>query len=159
MINPNPDTGIDSILNFNTESTSLIDVPITMNVEMPLSSATTLPPPPIPLNQPLQQTAVTTPIVVPSIVDNYLASKSKDAVDMAVQLQSNKLREEAQAENDEFLNKIDSNIKAIIKDQVKGQVSKILLKIKQYVTESLGAEVLVKSTNQPQTSYAVAASR
>nr|GFD47903.1 hypothetical protein [Tanacetum cinerariifolium] len=30
--------------------------------------------------------------------------------------------------------------------------------IKKYITESLGAELLVRSTNQPQTSYAVAAS-
>ncbi|GJV33481.1 hypothetical protein Tco_0698140, partial [Tanacetum coccineum] len=30
--------------------------------------------------------------------------------------------------------------------------------IEKYATESLGAEVLVRSTNQPQTSYAVAAS-
>ncbi|GJS14663.1 hypothetical protein Tco_0409135 [Tanacetum coccineum] len=50
MLNPNPNTGIDFILNLNTESTSLVDVPITSNVEMPLSSVTTLPPPPIPLN-------------------------------------------------------------------------------------------------------------
>ncbi|GKE34892.1 hypothetical protein Tco_1454214, partial [Tanacetum coccineum] len=41
----------------------------------------------------------------------------KDAVNVAFQLQSNKLREEAQAKNDEFLKQIDSNIKAIIKDQ------------------------------------------
>ncbi|GKB25056.1 hypothetical protein Tco_0864457 [Tanacetum coccineum] len=49
-------------------------------------------------------------------------------------------------------------MKAIIKDQVKAQVSKIMPKIDKYVTESLGAELLVRSTNQPQTSYAVAAS-
>ncbi|GKE50740.1 hypothetical protein Tco_1485896, partial [Tanacetum coccineum] len=36
---------------------------------------------------------------IPGIVDNYLASKMKDVVDVAVQLQSDKLREEAQAEN------------------------------------------------------------
>nr|GEU96155.1 hypothetical protein [Tanacetum cinerariifolium] len=42
--------------------------------------------------------------LIPGIVDNYLASKMKDAVDVAVQLQTNKLREEAQAENQEFLN-------------------------------------------------------
>ncbi|GJU12023.1 hypothetical protein Tco_1134419 [Tanacetum coccineum] len=92
------------------------------------------------------------------IFDNYLASKMKDAVNVAVQLQSNKLREEAQAENDEFLKQIDSNIKAIIKDQVKAQVSKIMPKVEKYVTESLGAEVLARSSNQPQTSYAAAAS-
>ncbi|GKB43073.1 hypothetical protein Tco_0888015, partial [Tanacetum coccineum] len=50
------------------------------------------------------------------IVDNYLASKMKDEVNMAIQLKLNKLREEAQVENDEFLKHIDSNIKAIIKD-------------------------------------------
>ncbi|GJS34765.1 hypothetical protein Tco_0533147 [Tanacetum coccineum] len=64
------------------------------------------------------------------IVDTYLASKMKEAVDVA----------------------------AIIKEQVQAQVSKIMPKIKKYVTESLGAEVLVRSTNKPQTSYAVAAS-
>nr|GEU76291.1 hypothetical protein [Tanacetum cinerariifolium] len=39
-----------------------------------------------------------------SIVENCLASKMKEAVDVAVQLQTNKLGEEAQAENQEFLN-------------------------------------------------------
>ncbi|GJS16304.1 hypothetical protein Tco_0410776 [Tanacetum coccineum] len=95
---------------------------------------------------------------IPGIVDNYLASKMKDAVNVAVQLKSNKLREEAQAENDKFLKQIDSNIKAIIKDQVKAQVSKIMPKVEKYVTESLGAEVLARSSNQPQTSYAAATS-
>ncbi|GKD37457.1 hypothetical protein Tco_1257664 [Tanacetum coccineum] len=46
----------------------------------------------------------------------------------------------------------------IIKEQVKAQTSKIMLKVEKYVTETLGAKVLVRSTNQPQTSYAVASS-
>ncbi|GKB57726.1 hypothetical protein Tco_0913912 [Tanacetum coccineum] len=95
---------------------------------------------------------------ISGIVDNYLASKMKDVVNVAVHLQSNKLREEAQAENDEFLKQIDSNIKAIFKDQVKARVSKIMPKVKKYVTESLRVEVLARSSNQPQTSYAAAAS-
>ncbi|GJS24757.1 hypothetical protein Tco_0453389 [Tanacetum coccineum] len=66
MLNLNSDTGIDSILNLNNESTSLVDVPVTTNVEMPPSSITTLPPPPIPLVQPQQQTLVPTPTIVPS---------------------------------------------------------------------------------------------
>ncbi|GKD07785.1 hypothetical protein Tco_1187470 [Tanacetum coccineum] len=86
---------------------------------------------------------------ISGIVDNYLASKMKDAVDVAVQLQTNKLREEAQAENHEFLNQVDSTMKAIIKEQVQAHVSNIMPKIEKYVTESLGAEVLVRSTNQP----------
>nr|GFC01244.1 hypothetical protein [Tanacetum cinerariifolium] len=38
------------------------------------------------------------------IVDKYLASKMKEAVNVAVQLQTNKLKEEAQAENQDFIN-------------------------------------------------------
>nr|GEY36030.1 hypothetical protein [Tanacetum cinerariifolium] len=41
---------------------------------------------------------------IPGIVDKYMAFKMKEAMDVAVQLQTNKLREEAQAENEEFLN-------------------------------------------------------
>nr|GEY41989.1 hypothetical protein [Tanacetum cinerariifolium] len=111
MLNPNPDTSIDSVLNLNTESTSLVDVPITTNVEMPSSSVTTPPPPPVPLIQPQHQTPVLPPETVP-----------------------NRLREEAQAKNEDFINKLDENIKKIIKEQVKvhikEQVSKILPRIK-----------------------------
>ncbi|GJZ87674.1 hypothetical protein Tco_0659284 [Tanacetum coccineum] len=53
MLNPNPNIGIDTILNLNTESTTLVDVLVTSNAEMPPSSATTTPPPPIPPIQPL----------------------------------------------------------------------------------------------------------
>ncbi|GJR35746.1 hypothetical protein Tco_1211430 [Tanacetum coccineum] len=95
---------------------------------------------------------------IPGIVDNYLTSKMKDEVNVALQLKSDKLREEAQAENQDFLNSLDSNMKRIIKEQVKAQTSKIMTKVEKYVTETLGAEVLVRSTNQPQTSYAVASS-
>ncbi|GJQ90133.1 hypothetical protein Tco_0001272 [Tanacetum coccineum] len=53
--------GIDSLFNLNTESTSLVDVPVTTFAEPPLLSATTLPPPPTPLITHLQQTPVPTP--------------------------------------------------------------------------------------------------
>ncbi|GKF37504.1 hypothetical protein Tco_0114262, partial [Tanacetum coccineum] len=96
--------------------------------------------------------------LISGIVDNDIASKMKETVDVVVQIQTNKLREEAHGENQEFLNQIDSSMKAIIKEQVKAQVSKIMPKVEKYVTKYLGAKVLVISTNQPQTSYAVAAS-
>ncbi|GJZ87592.1 hypothetical protein Tco_0659202 [Tanacetum coccineum] len=53
---------------------------------------------------------------VPSIVDAYLANKMHKAVKTDVQLQSERLRDEAQAKNADFLNKLDDNIKKIIKD-------------------------------------------
>nr|GEW22214.1 Gag-Pol polyprotein [Tanacetum cinerariifolium] len=96
--------------------------------------------------------------LIPDIVHKYLASKMKEAVNVAVQLQTNKLKEEAYAENQEFINQVDSTKKKIIKDQVKAQVSKMMPKIDKYVNETLGDEVLVRSTNQPQTAYTIAAS-
>ncbi|GKC55627.1 hypothetical protein Tco_1083225, partial [Tanacetum coccineum] len=72
-------------------------------------------------------------------------------------LQSERLRDEAQTENANFLNKLDDNIKKIIKDQVKAQVSMILLKIEKLVNDQLELEVLIRSSNQAKTSHAVAA--
>nr|GFC24256.1 hypothetical protein [Tanacetum cinerariifolium] len=40
---------------------------------------------------------------------------------VAVQIQSDRLRDEAQAENDKFLKTIDENMQKIIKEQVKEQ--------------------------------------
>nr|GEV24915.1 hypothetical protein [Tanacetum cinerariifolium] len=134
MLNPSPYTGIDFIFNLNTEPTSLIDVLVTTIAEPPLLSATTLPPPPTPLITHLQQTPVPTPATT---------------------------RDEAQAENEDFINKIDDNIKKIIKDQVKeqvkAQVSKILPKIEKIINEQLEAEVLTRSSNESKTSHTVAA--
>ncbi|GKD44456.1 hypothetical protein Tco_1269101 [Tanacetum coccineum] len=84
-----------------------------------------------------------------------------EAVKTVVQLQSDRLRDEAQAENADFINKLDVNIKKIIKDQVKAQVkeevTKILPKIEKTVNEQIKAEVLTRSSNESKTSHAVAA--
>ncbi|GKA90095.1 hypothetical protein Tco_0811907 [Tanacetum coccineum] len=177
MLNPSPDTGIDPLFNLNTELTLLVDVLVTTVAEPPLLSATTLPPPPIPLITHLQQTPILTPPTVPSsslkdlpnfgslfgfyhrlktlennflefnqtnqfaaavslipdIVDVYLANKMHEAVKIAVHLQSERLRDEAQAENGDFLNKLDDNIKKIIKDQLKKQVKAQVSKDTSYV--------------------------
>ncbi|GJT26075.1 hypothetical protein Tco_0906350 [Tanacetum coccineum] len=47
MLNPNPDTGIDSIL--NTKSPSLVEIPVTSIADTTPLFAITLPPPPLPL--------------------------------------------------------------------------------------------------------------
>ncbi|GJX66708.1 hypothetical protein Tco_0301051 [Tanacetum coccineum] len=162
FINPSLDIGIDSILNPNVQSDIPVNVSVSATTETP-SPDTIIPQPPIPIIQSQQQihdstTTTTIPITTLPEISTLHLYLMKDAVNVAVQLQSNKLRKESQAENDEFLKQIDSNIKAIIKDQVKGQVSKIMPKVEKYVTESLGAKVLARSSNQPQTSYAAAAS-
>nr|GEY66982.1 hypothetical protein [Tanacetum cinerariifolium] len=80
---------------------------------------------------------------------------------VAVQIQSDRLRDEAQAENKEFLKNLDENIQKIIKEQVneqvKVQVSKILPQIEKTMNEQLEAEVLTRSSKSSKTFYAVAA--
>ncbi|GKA66085.1 hypothetical protein Tco_0765893 [Tanacetum coccineum] len=66
MLNPSLDTGIDSIFNLNTRSTSLVDVLVTAIAEPPLLSVITTPPPPTLLIIHLQQTPTPTPATVPS---------------------------------------------------------------------------------------------
>ncbi|GJS38706.1 hypothetical protein Tco_0563749 [Tanacetum coccineum] len=205
MLNPRPDTCIDSIFTLNTEATSLVDVTVTTIVGPPLVSATTLPPPPTPLITHMQQTRVPIPTTIPStslqdlpnfgslfefdhrlktlethfsefkqtnqfdeavssipgIIDAYLANKMNEAVKTSIQLQSNRLRDEAQAKNEDFLNKLDDNIKKIIKnqvkEQVKAQVSKILPKIEKTVNEQLEADIMTRSSIESKTSLATAA--
>nr|GEW62561.1 hypothetical protein [Tanacetum cinerariifolium] len=95
------------------------------------------------------------------IVQRYTDQRMNEAGKVAVQIQSDRLRDEAQAENEEFLKNFDENIQKIIKEQVKEQVnvqvSKILPKIEKTVNEQLEDEVLTWSTNSSKTSYVVAA--
>nr|GEU63633.1 hypothetical protein [Tanacetum cinerariifolium] len=75
-------------------------------------------------------------------------------------LDSYRLRDEAQRENEEFLKTVDENMQKIIKEQVKEQVkvqvSKILPRIEQAVNEQLESEVFTRSSHSSRTSYAVA---
>nr|GEX82100.1 hypothetical protein [Tanacetum cinerariifolium] len=98
---------------------------------------------------------------IPRIIQRYMDQRMNKAVKVVVQIQSDRLRDEAQAENDEFLKTIDENMQKIIKEQVKEQVkvqvSKILPKIEQSVNEQLEAKVLTRPSNSSKTSYVVAA--
>nr|GEW67816.1 ribonuclease H-like domain-containing protein [Tanacetum cinerariifolium] len=96
---------------------------------------------------------------IPGIVQRYMDQRMSEAVQVAIQLQSDKLSEEAQKENDEFLKTIDENMQNIIKEQVKEQVkvqvSKILTRIEQTVNEQLEAKVHTRSSHSSNTSYTI----
>nr|GEZ21628.1 hypothetical protein [Tanacetum cinerariifolium] len=98
---------------------------------------------------------------IPRIIQRYMDQRMNETVKVAVQIQSDRLCDEAQVENKEFLKNLYENIQKIIKEQVKEQVkvqvSKILPKIEQSVNEQLEAEVLTRSSNSSKTSYAIVA--
>nr|GEU33978.1 hypothetical protein [Tanacetum cinerariifolium] len=110
FINPSPDIGIDLILNPNIQSQTLDNVPVFVAAETP-SSDTTIPQPPIPNIQPLQQTpdsttTTTIPIMTFPDIPNF-------------------------ASLFQFDQRVDSTMKTIIKEQVHAQVSKIMPKIEK----------------------------
>nr|GFB83721.1 hypothetical protein [Tanacetum cinerariifolium] len=98
---------------------------------------------------------------IPGIVHQYMHQQMPKAVREAVQIQTDRLQDSIQIENDEFLRTIDDNIKKIIKDQVKSQVKaqviRILSRIEESVNAHLEAEVLTRSSHSSRTSYAMAA--
>nr|GEX36570.1 hypothetical protein [Tanacetum cinerariifolium] len=156
MLNPTLDAGIDSFF----ETTSQMDVSAPTTVASLTFSAPTPTPSTIATISTVPQFARSV-ASIPGIVQRYMDQRMNKAVKAAVQIQSDRLRDEAQAKNEEFLKNLDENIQKIIKEQVKEQVkvqvSKILLKIEKNVNEQLKAEVLTQSSNSSKTSYVVAA--
>ncbi|GJZ00325.1 hypothetical protein Tco_0517754 [Tanacetum coccineum] len=106
-------------------SHNLVNVPVSVTAVTP-SSASTILQPPVLIIQTLQQTpdsTTTTTIPTTTLPDIPNFASLKYAVDVAIQLQSNKLREVAQAKNEEFLKQIDSNMKVKIKEQINQSTS------------------------------------
>nr|GFC02679.1 hypothetical protein [Tanacetum cinerariifolium] len=75
---------------------------------------------------------------IPSIIHQYMDQQMKEAVREAIQIQTDRLQDSVQRENDEL------------------QVSRILPRIEESVNATLEAEVLTRSSHSSRTSYAVA---
>nr|GEZ59055.1 hypothetical protein [Tanacetum cinerariifolium] len=131
MLNPTPDAGMESIF----ETTSQIDVQTpTLVASLPMS-APTITPSTIATVTTIQQTPTLLTTALSTLLqdlpnfgslfgfDHRLKTlEMNEVVKVAVQIQSDRLRDDAQAENDEFLKNIDENMQKIIKEQVKEQV-------------------------------------
>nr|GEZ26663.1 hypothetical protein [Tanacetum cinerariifolium] len=160
MLNPSPDAGI----NYLFETTPRVDVQASTTVAPLTLTAPTLPPPTIPNISQVPQ-APTPPTTAPSTflqdLPNFGSLFGFDHRLKTLEANFSELRDEAQAETEDFINKLDENIQKIIKEQVKEQVkvqvSKILPKIEKNVNEQLEAEILTRSSNSSKTSYAMAA--
>ncbi|GJU54086.1 hypothetical protein Tco_1227800 [Tanacetum coccineum] len=146
------------------------NVPISVATET-LVIPLTIPLPPFPVTQLSQQTPVTTttitnPSTTPPLIPDFASLFNFDQRLTALESDPSKLKQSnpfAKAISsipgivDEYLHSKMKEAK-LIKEQVKSQTSKIKSKVEKYVTESLGAEVLIRSTNPPQTSYRIASS-
>ncbi|GKE02097.1 hypothetical protein Tco_1390080 [Tanacetum coccineum] len=161
----------------NTLASSLFTIPITVIPKITSAFTITIPLPPLLFN-PLPQQATPSPTPTasevttsfPELPDFSFVFKFNDRVtnlekDLSEMKQVD--QDEAQAKKREYINLIDTSVRAIIKEEVTTQLPCILpqavsdfatLVIERNVTESLKADVLAKSSSQPKSTYAVAAS-
>nr|GEZ06603.1 monodehydroascorbate reductase [Tanacetum cinerariifolium] len=163
MLNPTLDVGMESIFRTTSQMdvqtpTFVAPLPITAPTMTSSTIATTTTTNFSEVIQTNQFVGAVSAIF--EIVQQYMDQRMNEAVKVTVQIQSGRLRDEAQRENDEFLRTVDENIKKVIKEQVKDkvkvQVSKILPRIKQAVNEQLEAKVLTRSSHSSRTSYTIA---
>nr|GEZ74321.1 hypothetical protein [Tanacetum cinerariifolium] len=180
LLNPIIDPDMESI--FTTSSSTVTHIPSPKSTMTPSIMTTTttasqpsIPPTPIPCID-LQNLPTFASVFcfedrvkslevnfsnIPGIVHQYMHQQMPEAVREAVQIQTDRLQDSTQRENDEFLRTIDDNMKKIIKEQVKSQVkvqvTRILPRIEESVNAKLEAEVLTRSSHSSRTSYAVAA--
>nr|GEY93458.1 hypothetical protein [Tanacetum cinerariifolium] len=76
---------------------------------------------------------------IPRIVQRYMDQRMNKAVKVVVQIQSDRLRDEAQRENEEFLKTVDENMQKIIKEQTSYVVAADLseMELKKIIIEKM----------------------
>ncbi|GKB82808.1 hypothetical protein Tco_0949703, partial [Tanacetum coccineum] len=69
---------------------------------------------------------------VPAIVDRYIDNKQREAIRQAIQPHTAECREEALADSKEYIDLIDTYVRAIIKEEVNSQLPHILPQVSTY---------------------------
>nr|GEX73389.1 hypothetical protein [Tanacetum cinerariifolium] len=87
------------------------------------------------------------------IVYQYMNQQMTEAVRVAVQIQTNRLRDSYQRENDEFLRTIDENMKRIIKEQVKVAVNLSELELKKILIEKMEGNKSIQRSDEQRNLY------
>ncbi|GKA66256.1 hypothetical protein Tco_0766064 [Tanacetum coccineum] len=161
----------------NGQTSSLYIVPVAVIPKITSAFIITIPPPPPSFN-PLLQKATPTPTPIasevttsfPTLPDFASVFRFNDRVtnlerDLSEIKQVD--QEEALADRREYIDLINTSLRAIIKEEVKTQLPWILpqavlefatLMIERNITESLEAAVLEKSSSQPKSTYEAVAS-
>nr|GFB27283.1 hypothetical protein [Tanacetum cinerariifolium] len=81
---------------------------------------------------------------IPGIVQQFMTQQMTEAVREVVQIQTDRLQDLLQQENDEFLRNIDENMKKIIKGQVKNQSSRTSYAIAADLSEMELKKILIE---------------
>nr|GFC78646.1 hypothetical protein [Tanacetum cinerariifolium] len=81
---------------------------------------------------------------IPGIVHQYIDQQMKEAVREAVQIQTDRLQDSLQRENDEFLRNIDENMKKVLKELVKNQALVEAYEADKAILDTYGESTILK---------------
>nr|GEV17165.1 hypothetical protein [Tanacetum cinerariifolium] len=92
---------------------------------------------------------------IPGIVHQYMDQQMNEAVKVAVQIQSDRLRDEAQRDNDEFLKTVDENMKTIIKEQTSYAVATDLsgMELKKILIKKIEGNKSIQRSDEQRNLY------
>nr|GEV32007.1 uncharacterized mitochondrial protein AtMg00810-like [Tanacetum cinerariifolium] len=92
---------------------------------------------------------------IPNIVQRYMDQRMNEVVKVVIQIQSGRLRDEAQIENDEFLKTIDEKIQKIIKEQTSYAVVADLseMDLKKILIEKIEGNKSIQRSNEQRNLY------
>nr|GEW52425.1 hypothetical protein [Tanacetum cinerariifolium] len=92
---------------------------------------------------------------IPGIVHRYMDQRMNEVVKVAIQLQSNRLRDEAQKENNEFLKTINENMQKIVKEQTSYVVATDLseMELTKILIEKIEGNKSIHRSNEQRNLY------
>nr|GEY14161.1 hypothetical protein [Tanacetum cinerariifolium] len=92
---------------------------------------------------------------IPGIIQRYMDQRMNEAVKVAVQIQFDRLRDKAQAENEEFLKNLDENIQKIIKEQTSYAVAADLseMELKKIPIEKMESNKSIHRSDEQRNLY------
>nr|GFA41392.1 hypothetical protein [Tanacetum cinerariifolium] len=121
MLNPTSDAGVESI--YTTASSPIAPTPImTPSTIATITTSNDAPIPPTTIPSATNQFAEAVSNIL-GIVHQYMTQQMTEAVREAVQIQTDRLQDSFQRENDEFLCTIDENMKKILIENMEGNKS------------------------------------
>nr|GEY26820.1 hypothetical protein [Tanacetum cinerariifolium] len=143
----------DSHVTLTPTPTSVAPLPVSVPTLTPSTIATTLEANFSEFMQTNQFTGAVFLILM--IVQRYMDQQMNEAVKVAVQIQSDRLHDEAQAKNDEFLKTVDENMQKIIKEQTSYAVAANLSKmeLKKILIEKMEGNKCIHQSNEQRNLY------
>nr|GFC17187.1 hypothetical protein [Tanacetum cinerariifolium] len=155
MLNPISDAGVESIFTTASSPIASLQTPTPIMTPSTIATITISSDAPIPQTTILSETNQFEEAVsnILGIVHQYMNQQMTKAVRESVQIQTDRLQDSFQRENDEFLRTIDENMKRIVKEQVKIAADLTGMELKKIPSEKMEGNKSIQQFDEQRNLY------